>query len=248
MFSQQNKNTSKHTTPERKPRGGSRKNTSNYNDVVMVQGGGDGTYQSQFRAELMTISFHFGPVFPRHMGFMVGSKGSSLKEIMSHSGAKITTMPPDKMHSYPWFLVQGYYPQVQETVGRLNELRAIADKRIPYTHGQRHKQNFQPPQQNFQPPQQNFQPAQQVEDVTHDRSQSPTYRPQTPTYSPQSPSYDPSFSSTGGMDASFDVDPGVGMSAENYSATTPPPCHEEALAPAAPKKKIVRKKRVNDNK
>ena len=242
MSGQQNTNISKQTTSGRKSRGGSRKNTSNYNDVVIVQGNGDGTYQAPLRAELMTISFHFGPVFPRHMGFMVGSKGSTLKEIMSQTGAKITTMPSDKMHSYPWFLVQGYYPQVQETVGRLNEVRAIAEERIPYKHGQRQQQSrFPQPPQPLLPPQ----PPQQVAAVTYDRPQSPTYSPQSPSYSPQSPTYSPSFSSTGGMDASFDVDPGVGMAADNYSATTPPPCHEESSAPAAPRKKIVKKKRTN---
>ena len=220
MSGQQHKNTSECNTSECKPRGGSRKNTSNYNDVVMVQGGGDGTYQAPMRAELMTISFHFGPVFPRHMGFMVGSKGSTLREIMSQTGAKITTMPSDKMHSYPWFLVQGYYPQVQDTVGRLNEIRAIAEQRIPYKHGQRHQQPRRP---------QPLLLPQQLEDATH-------YRPQSPSYS----------LSTGRNDASFNQGAFEVMPAENYRATTPPPCHEESI-PKAPKKKIVKKRRVNDN-
>ena len=237
MSGQQHRNTSERNTSERKPRGGSRKNTSNYNDVVMVQGGGDGTYQTPVRAELMTISFHFGPVFPRHMGFMVGSKGSTLKEIMSQTGAKITTMPSDKMHSYPWFLVQGYYPQVQDTVGRLSELRAIAEQRIPYKHGQRQQQS-RPPQPFLLP-----QSSQQVEDATHNRPQSPSYSPESPTYRPQSPSYS---ESTGGNDADSDLAAFGVMPADNYSATTPPPCREESI-PAAPKKKIVKKKRTNND-
>ena len=236
-MSSQHRNTSERNTSDRKPRGGSRKNTSNYNDVVMVQGGGDGTYQAPMRAELMTISFHFGPVFPRHMGFMVGSKGSTLKEIMSQTGSKITTMPSDKMHSYPWFLVQGYYPQVQETVGRLNEVRAIAEQKIPYKHGQRQQQSSRPPALLLPQPQ-------QVEDATHYRPKSPNYSGESPNYSGKSPSYSPS---TGGNDASFNLGAFGVMSAENYSATTPPPCHEESM-PAAPKKKIVKKKRTNNEK
>mgnify|MGYP001232926233 FL=1 len=237
MSGQQSRNTSKRNSSERKPRVGSRKNTSNYNDVVIVQGGGEGTYQMPMRAELMTISFHFGPVFPRHMGFMVGSKGSTLKEIMSQTGAKITTMPTDNMHSYPWFLVQGYYPQVQEAVGRLNEVRAIAEERIPYKHGQRQQQPRRP---------QPLLLPQQVEDATHDRPKSPNYSPESPNYSGKSSSFNHTFSSNGGMDADSNLSTFGVMPAENYSPTTPPPCREES-APAAPRKKIVKKKRTNDN-
>jgi hypothetical protein len=244
MSGQQNKNTSKQHTSERKP-GGSRKNISNYNDVVMVQGGGDGTYQTQFRAELMTISFHFGPVFPRHMGFMVGSKGSTLKEIMSQTGAKITTMPSDKMHSYPWFLVQGYYPQVQETVGRLNEVRAIAEEKIPYKHGQR--QQPRPAKQDYQPPQ-DHEPLVDallaLQQATSYRPQSPSYSPQSPSYSPQSPTYNTESFVANVMSMNKEI--ANQRCPSEYSATTPSPCQEESSAPAAPKKKIVRKKRTNE--
>ena len=77
------------------------------------------------------LSFHFGPVKDQHMGFCVGTDGSTLKTITEKTGAKIKIMKADSDHPDPWFLITGNFNQLKWARNWLNAVRKEAIERIP---------------------------------------------------------------------------------------------------------------------
>lgn len=77
------------------------------------------------------MSFHFGPIKNEHMGFCVGTDGSTLKSITEKTGAKIKIMKADSDHPDPWFLISGTPGQIKWARNWLNAVRKEAIQRIP---------------------------------------------------------------------------------------------------------------------
>ena len=81
----------------------------------------------------------FGPVFGRHVGFMIGSKGITINMIKSKSGAWVQIRKPDAEHQEHWFEISGEQTQVDEATRLLREIRdeAMAREKGTSTHAPR---------------------------------------------------------------------------------------------------------------
>ena len=76
-----------------------------------------------------TVSFHFGPVDDKDVGFFIGKKGATIKKIKSDSGAYVRVMTPDNFHPQSWFFVSGNIQSVMFAVNFLQQLRNEAENR-----------------------------------------------------------------------------------------------------------------------
>ena len=164
-----------------------------------------------------TISYHFGPVYPRHMGFMVGSGGSTVREVMQETGAYVSARKSDDLHSYPWFLISGNYESVARAVQIMIEIREAADTRIPYKHKNKG------PRVTKGKPQVNFSRAQTV---NNDALSSKSVPDDHTTGNEEIHSVN-----CGATDGS--------QSCEEYNPHSPPPTNEHAEVPKAPRKKMI---------
>ena len=88
-----------------------------------------------------TVSFHFGPVNEKDVGFIIGKKGATIKKIKNDSGAYVRVMKPDSFHPEPWFYVSGNFQAVMHAVGFLRQLRNEAQNRRGDTGAQKPKGN-----------------------------------------------------------------------------------------------------------
>ena len=75
------------------------------------------------------ITAEFSPVFQKHVSFVIGRGGKTIKFINHKSGAHAEIRQPDAEHEHPWFYITGLPDQVSEAQRLIWEIRTEADSR-----------------------------------------------------------------------------------------------------------------------
>ena len=71
-------------------------------------------------------------VHPDHVGFVIGSKGATVKKIANDTKCWIRIQEPNQFSNFPWFLVKGdLESNVCEAYHRLQTIANEAEKRLP---------------------------------------------------------------------------------------------------------------------
>ena len=71
-------------------------------------------------------------VHPDHVGFVIGSKGATVKKIANDTKCWIRIQEPNQFSNFPWFLVKGdLEANVCEAYHRLQTIANEAEKRLP---------------------------------------------------------------------------------------------------------------------
>ena len=78
---------------------------------------------------MFPITAEFSPVFQKHVSFVIGRGGKTIKFINHKSGAHAEIRQPDAEHEHPWFYITGLPEQVSEAQRLIWEIRTEADSR-----------------------------------------------------------------------------------------------------------------------
>ena len=78
---------------------------------------------------MFTITAEFSPVFQKHVSFVIGRGGKTIKFINHKSGAHAEIRQPDADHEHPWFYIKGMPEQVTEAQRLIWEIRTEAENR-----------------------------------------------------------------------------------------------------------------------
>ena len=138
-------------------------------------------------------------VHPDHVGFVIGSKGATIKKISKDCKCFIKIQDPNTFSDgFPWFLIKGTTSaNICEASHRLRTIANEADRRLPRMAQFRSSQSFEqaPPPAPSQEKQFKLAPVPKRKfkvktHVVRDRDQT-TFTPKSPNYAPRSPDYGP---------------------------------------------------------
>lgn len=152
-------------------------------------------------------------VHPDHVGFVIGSKGATIKKISRDCKCFIKIQDPNSFSGgLPWFLIKGSTQEnICEAMHRLRTIANEADRRLPRMANLRSSQSFTlvqsqdppsapPPEKKFNlapVPRKKFKVKTNVEPAKNHTTftpKSPEYCPHSPDYAPKSPDYGPNKS------------------------------------------------------
>jgi len=189
-------------------------------------------------------------VHPDHVGFVIGSKGATIKKISRDCKCFIKIQDPNKFSGgFPWFIIKGSTEaNVCEAMHRLRTIANEADRRLPRMANMTPSQSFAqaPPPAPSQEKQFKLAPVpkrkhfkvrvakSQVQNAANYIPKSPDYAPRAQDYAPRSPDYAPRAQDYAQRSPSPDYcpdSPDYGPPKSHdfspHSPTTPPAVHEE---------------------